>query len=207
MGALALAEFESGFANPIVIRDFPFAEEATRLGQFSALQYVRLEDGRETVVLAHGGTQQFFQETRGGKLTLRNMVARETLKGRYNWRWSLTSGRALGPADALAFAQTVPDSAATLQRTAPRSISLANSSNRAVCVFHAQAEEGGMSLWISNFSSHPQSCSLQLNTAFRSARGEDFEGNPLPGIAALSAWGREVRLKLKPWEAFSLRLR
>jgi len=71
----ALAELEVPTDVVTVVRDFPFGEEESHKEQFSALNYVRLHSSNIAVVVAHGGTQQFFCDRTPGHVVLRNMIA------------------------------------------------------------------------------------------------------------------------------------
>ena len=86
MAFRAFAELETEMPGPELYRDFPFGEEPSRNPDFTSLNYVRIQSPKYSLLLAHDGTQRFFVEKRGGKTVLRNMIARETLRGDYQWR-------------------------------------------------------------------------------------------------------------------------
>jgi len=197
LGILAFAELETNSSAWTITRDFPFGEEATRQEQFSSLHYVRLDGAGTSLVLAHDGTQQFFQEPRRGHLVLRNTVARETVRGVYRWRWSLTTGRAITPAQSLLFAQGLLEPV-TWSSPVITARSLADSSNPAVMLFGVEARSAGAKLWLSNYSAQPQETVLTLHRPYRRMTRTDFDGRELPGTQRLN--GRELRLTLAPWE-------
>ena len=208
MGFLTLAEFELAQDGFKASCDFPFGEEEARKEQFPALSYVRLHTPEFAVVLAHGGTQQFFIEKKAGSTLLKNMIGRETMKGSYQWQWSMTTGTSFTPEQSYRFAEGFR--APVVQKHSgqiARSYSWLATSNPALVVFRLNAASDKVTIWLMNYSGAASSGKLLLADAVKSCRRVDFEGRVLEGKKAiLSGSGKQIELELLPWEMASLEL-
>lgn len=205
---LAFAEIETDGGDLQIFRDFPFGEEESRKDRFSALNYVRLQRPDRTWVIAHGGTQQFFRQPQQGSVVVRNMIAREVMKGSYRWTWSLTGSRTLSPAESYHFAEAARG--AVVQQ-APAIAASAHSwlsvSDPEVVVFRVAADREKISVWLMNYSDARRQCKLTLHAAVRSVARADFDGKPTSGPpATLDAADGSVALELSPWEITALEL-
>ena len=208
MGFLALAELEMPSAEAQAFSDFPFGEAPHKNEQFSALNYVRLQAPNYSVLLAHGGTQQFFRKQAPHGTTLRNMIARQTLKGDYQWRWSITTGKGFSPADSYRFAENLwgPISEVAAGYS-PLNTSLVSANDPAVVIFRLAREQNRTLLWLMNYSDQPKRAELKFPAAFRSARRTDMERNQLKGASpTLGHAGKSVSLNLSAWMIAALEL-
>ena len=209
MGFLAFAELEPGMGQFRVFRDFPLGEEETNKSEFSALNYVRMESEGLAIVLAHGGTQQFFKEDRKQGAVLRNMIARETLKGVYRWRWSITTGPSFTPADCYHFAESL--SGAVIDHTSAPINSvppLVSVDDPAIVVFRFGRQPRKTIAWLANYSDRERKCRLEFSKAYQSAHRTDLEGNRIikepPGF---SLRGKTLDIdRLRGWEIASVEL-
>ena len=208
MAYLALAELEVPSEPVTVHRDFPFGEEQSNKDQFSALHYVRLETPKGAIVLAHAGTQQFFKKNEQGRTILRNMIARETHKGSFRWRWSLKTGSSFSASESYLLAESLLGAVAELaEGTSQISRSLVSTDDPAVVIFRIDRGQKQTTLWLSNFSAEKRSSTLTLSDPMTSARRVDFEGKPVPDKPAPKLQGaKNIGLSLSPWEMMALEL-
>ena len=206
MAFRAFAELETETPDPEFYRDFPFGEEPSRNPEFTSLNYGRIQSPKFNLILAHDGTQRFFVEKRGGKTVLRNMIARETLRGDYQWRWSATSGESLGPAESFLFAQALFPTVVDVTRApVPSTDSLVASTDPAVVVFRFAKRPDKTTVWLANYSSQKREAVLNFADPYASVQRTDFEGNSVAGPApVLALGGRQVKLKLHGWEIAAL---
>jgi hypothetical protein len=208
MSFLALAEIELPTDHTTVIRDFPFGEEESHKEQFSALNYVRLHSSGFEVVLAHGGTQQFFCVQHPDHALLRNMVGRATLKGSYRWNWSVTTGSAFTAAESYRFAEA--SWGPVVQRGAgPKapSQSWAAVNDPAVVIFRLGADSQKLTVWLMNYSNERKQAKLSFTVPLRACRRVSLEGNPMMGASAtLQESTKSVKLELSSWEIAALDL-
>jgi hypothetical protein len=204
----ALAELEVPATGIRAFRDFPFGEEEGRKEQFSALNYVRIESPGFTVLLAHGGTQQFFCVRNLDHVVLRNMIARLTLKGSYQWHWSLTTGTAFTPAASYRFAEAswgpIVQQGAGLN-TASQSWVTVN--DPAVVVFRVGADSDRMTIWLMNYSAERKRGILGFSWGFSGCQQCNLEGKPLAGVSPIfDPSAKRVEVDLAPWEIAALEL-
>jgi hypothetical protein len=206
MGFHALAELEIPTGQARTIRDFPFGEEESHNEQFSALNYVRIESPDLAVVVAHGGTQQFFCARKPDHVVLRNMIAHSTLKGSYRWHWSITTGPSFTPAESYRFAEA--SWGPIVQQRGGRlaaSQSWVTVNDPAIVVFRIGAESGKLIVWLMNFSDEHKAGELKFTAPVRACRQVNLEGQPMPGAsAALDPSSKTVKLDLSPWEIAAL---
>lgn len=202
MGFLALAELEMQSAQTQAFSDFPFGEGPNQNKQFSALNYVRLQAPNYSVLLAHGGTQQFFREQNQNVTTLRNMIARQTLKGDYQWRWSLTMGKDFSPVESFRFAEGFWGPISDLTTGNHRlNSSLVSVNDPTIVIFRFARERNKTLLWLMNYSDQPKHAELKFPAALQSAQRTDMEGKQLEGIPpVLGQSGKSVSLHLSAWE-------
>jgi len=208
MGFRAFAELETEMPGPELYRDFPFGEEPSRNPDFTSLSYVRIQSPEYSLLLAHDGTQRFFIEKRGGKTVLRNTIARETLMGDYQWRWSATSGKSLGPAESFLFAQALFPAIVDVTRTpVPPSDSLIASTDPAVVVFRFAKRPDKTTVWLVNYSSRRREAVLNLSQSYASIQRTDFEGNSIAGSPpVLAPGGHHIQVGLHEWEIAALEI-
>lgn len=205
---LAFAELQSDGGDLRIFRDFPFGEEETGKDEFSALNYVRLQNPDGAWLLAHGGTQQFFREPQQGSVVVRNMIAREVLKGSYRWKWFITGSHAISPAESYHFAEAcrgaIVQQAPALAANAHSWLSVIDPE---LIVFRVGADREKISVWLMNYSDARRRGKLMLHTAVRSVARLDFDGKPSAGPpATLSAADGSIALDLLPWEITALEL-
>jgi hypothetical protein len=204
----ALAELDIPTDEGTVVRDFPFGEEESHNDQFSSLNYVRLQSKDSAVVLAHGGTQQFFCVRTPGHVVLKNMVARLTLKGSYRWNWSLTTGSSFTPAESYRFAEA-SWGPIVHARGGPRTRdgSWVSVNDPAVVIFRLAADLERITVWLMNYSGDHKRTELSFTVPLRSCRRVNMEGKPMTGVSAtLDKSARRVKLDLSPWGVAALEL-
>lgn len=205
---LAFAEMLTDGGHLRIFRDFPFGEEETRKDEFSALNYVRLQNPDCAWLVAHGGTQQFFRETRQGSAVVRNMIAREVLKGSYRWTWSLTGNHTFSPAECYHFAEAARG--AVVQQ-APAMAADAHSwlsvSDPELVVFRVAADRERISVWLMNYSDTRRHGKLTLHAAVHSVARVDFDGRQSAGLPATLTADGSVALELLPWQIAAFELR
>jgi hypothetical protein len=204
----ALAELEVPVAHGKISRDFPFGEEESHKEQFSALNYVRLQSSDFAVVLAHGGTQQFFCVRTPDHVLLRNMIARLTLKGSYRWNWSITTGSDFTAAESYRFAEAswgpIVQRGAGLNTPSQSWVSV---SDPAVVIFRLGADSDKLTVWLMNYSGESKQGELTFTVPVRACRRVNLEGKPMTDLAAeLDASVKTVKLSLSPWEIAALDL-
>ncbi len=206
MAFRAFAELETEMPGPELYRDFPFGEEPSRNPDFTSLNYVRIQSPKRSLLLAHDGTQRFYVEKRGAKTVLRNLIARETLRGDYQWRWSATTGESLGPAESIVFAQALFPTVVDMTHTpVPPSDSLVTSTDPAVVVFRFAKGPDKTTVWLMNYSSQKREAVLNFSDSYASVRRTDFEGNSIAGPPpVLGLGGRQVKVGLHGWEIAAL---
>jgi hypothetical protein len=208
LGLRALAELEMEAEDNKAFRDFPFGEEESQREQFSALNYVRLESPGFSVLLTHGGTQQFFCQRHPNHVVLRNMIANGILKGHYRWSWSITTGSSFTPAESYRFAEAFWGPVvweAEGQHSLPPSLVSVN--DPAVVIFRFGVEPGRASVWLANYSSEEKQAEVSSSMPLRSCHRVDLEGKPMnEKPALLSNSGKTVSLNLSPWEIVALDL-
>ena len=160
------------------------------------------------MLLAHGGTQQFFFQQHLNKVVLRNMIAREILKGNYKWSWSLTTGSSFTPAESFRFAEAFWGAIVQVSKGQPSlSPSLVSVNDPAVVVFRYGADSGRLTVWLMNYSGEGRQAELSFAATLRSCRRVNLEGNPMTGDSArLDGSGKTVKLSLSPWEIAALDL-
>ena len=204
----ALAELELAAEPVTVVRDFPFGEEASLKDQCSALNYLRLQSAGFAVVLAHGGTQQFFPVRTPGHIRVRNMIARGTLKGSYRWHWSVTTGSSFTAAESYRFAEAswgpVIQHGSGAQMPSQSWVAV---NDPAVVVFRVSADPDQLLVWMMNYSEEHTQGELTFTVPVRACRRVDLEGNPLSGASAvLDDTTRKLKLNLSPWEIAAVNL-
>jgi hypothetical protein len=206
MAFRAFAELETGAPDPEFYRDFPFGEEPSRKPDFTSLNYVRIQSPKLSLILAHDGTQRFFVEKRGGRTVLRNTIARETLRGDYQWCWSVTSGESLGPAESCLFAQALfPAIVDVTHAPVPPTDSLVASTDPAVVVFRFAKRPNKTTAWLANYSNQKREAILNFSDSYASVQRTDFEGKSIAGsLPVLAAGGRRVQVALHGWEIAAL---
>jgi hypothetical protein len=205
---LALAELELAADQTKVVRDFPFGEEESRKEQLSALNYVRLQSSGFVVNLAHGGTQQFFCVRPPGHILLRNMIAHGTLKGSYQWTWSVTTGSSFTAAESFRLAEAswgpIVQQSAGLRVPSQSWVSV---NDPAVVIFRLGADSGRLTVWLVNYSDEHKQGELSFTVPLRACRRVNLEGNPMMGVSAvLDESGKTVKLNLSPWEIAAIDL-
>jgi hypothetical protein len=205
---LALSELEFAADQTKAVRDFPFGEEESHNEQFSALNYVRLQSPGFAMILAHGGTQQFFCVRTPGRVLLRNMIAHGTLKGSYRWNWSVTTGSSFTAAESFRFAEA--SWGPIVQRgTVPRvpSQSWVSVNDPAIVIFRLGADSERLTVWLMNYSDEHKQGELSFTVPLRACRRVNLEGNPMMGVSAvLDESAKSVKLNLSPWEIAALDL-
>jgi len=208
MGFRAFAELELDGPDAEVYRDFPFGEEQSRKGQFTSLHYVRLQRPGLSLLISHDGTQRFFKENRGSKFILKNAIARETLMGFYQWRWSVTGGKSLGPAESFLFAQRLfPAVVDVTQAPLPEAGSLVAATDPSIVVFRFARGRNKTTVWLMNYSSRKREAVLNFSHSYAGVRRTDFEGNPVAGAPpVLAPGGRQIRAELHGWEIAALEI-
>jgi hypothetical protein len=206
MRFLALAECEFGPGEPKVVRDFPFGEEESRNEQFSALNYVRLQSSNFALLLAHGGTQQFFKERDGGQFLLRNMIGREVLKGSYRWSWSVTTGSSFTAAESYRFAEESCGPIAQRGSGLPiSSRSMVSVNDPAIVIFRLAADSKRLNVWLINYGDESKKGEVTFTAPLLTCGRVDFEGKVLKELpAVLDETKKCVRLSLSPWEMAAL---
>jgi hypothetical protein len=208
LGLRALAELEMEAEDNKTFRDFPFGEEESHKEQFSALNYVRLQSPGFSVLLAHGGTQQFFCQQHSNHVVLRNMIAREILKGHYRWSWSITTGSSFTPAESYRFAEAFWGPVvweAEGQHSLPPSLVSVN--DPALVIFRFGVESGRARVWLVNYSGEEKQAEVSSSMPLRSCHRVDLEGKPVKEKPALLGnSGKTVNLNLSPWEIAALDL-
>ena len=202
----ALAELEVPGVNSKIARDFPFGEEESHKEQFSALNYVRLQSTDFAMVLAHGGTQQFFCVRTPEHVLLRNMIARLTLKGSYRWNWSITTGSSFTPAESYRFSEAswgpIVQRGPALKTPSQSWVSV---DDPALVIFRLGADSERLTVWLMNYSSEAKQGALSFTAPVRACRRVNMEGNPMAGGSAeLDESGKSVKLNLAPWEIAAL---
>jgi hypothetical protein len=206
MRFLALAECEFGPGETKVVRDFPFGEEESHNEQFSALNYVRLQSSDFALLLAHGGTQQFFRERHGGQFLLRNMIGREVLKGSYRWSWSVTTGSSFTAAESYRFAEE--SRGPIIQRGSGLPISsrsMVSVNDPAIVIFRLAADSKRLNVWLINYGDESKRGELTFTAPLQTCGRVDFEGKPLKELpAVLDETKKRIRLNLSPWEMAAL---
>lgn len=213
IGLLALAECEIDSEESRVVRDFPFGEEeagpANDEKGFAALNYVRVESSAHALIVAHGGTQQFFCDRSAPHIVLKNMVARGTLKGHYRWTWSLTTGSSFTPAESYRFAEAFRGPIVQLAKGKfESSQSWLSVNDPAVVVFRLAVDSEWLTVWLLNYSGQQKLGELNFTVRLRACRRVDFEGAPSEdGSTVFEEAARRVRIKLSPWEMAALELR
>ncbi len=208
MGFLILAQLEIGSEGFIASRDFPFGEEESHKKQFSALNYVRLQSPGFAVLLAHGGTQQFFLEQGTGRTLLKNMMGRETMKGFYQWQWSMTTDASFTPAESCRFAEEFRAPAVQQHSgQVPPFQSWLSVNDPALVVFRLSADSEMIRIWLMNYSDAAKKGELSLTTPLNSCHSVDFEGKAIEGQkAVLHEQGNQIGFDLGPWEMVALEL-
>ena len=208
MAYLALAELEVPSDQVTAYRDFPFGEEKSDKDQFTALHYVRLETAKGSILLAHAGTQQFFKKSEQGHTIVRNMIARETHKGSYRWRWRLKTGPSFTASEGYLLSESLLGPVAEIAKgNSPLSRSLVSTSDPTVAIFRIDRSPKQTTLWLSNFSGENHNPKLILSDAISRARRVDFEGKiveekPAPMLLD----GKTISMSLAPWEMMAVEL-
>jgi Glycosyl hydrolases family 38 N-terminal domain len=204
----AFSELESAAPASALIRDFPFGEEESRRPEFSSLHYVRIESPDQALALAHDGTQQFFVERRGATTVLRNVIARETLRGYYQWHWSITCHNEMTPGESLLFAQVLFPAIVRLSKKRVSAVGpVLSTDDPATAVFRFVRRRERTEVWLMNYSSRQRDVVLEFSHSYRAVKRTDFEGNTFSGPRpALVKKGQQVRLKLRAWEIAALAL-
>jgi len=158
--------------------------------------------------MVHDGTQHFFIENRGAGLVLRNRIARETLKGYYQWRWSATTHESLGSAESFLLAQTLFPAVVDVSNTPiAESGSLVNTTDATTVVFRLSRGRDKTTVWLANYSDAKRQAVLDFSHSYGSVRRTDFEGNSGTGPpAVLAKGGRRVQVELREWEMAALEL-
>jgi len=206
MRFLALAECEFGPGEIKVMRDFPFGEEESHNEQFSALNYVRLQSSDFVILLAHGGTQQFFSERAGGQFLLRNMIGREVLKGSYRWSWSVTTGSSFTATESYRFAEE--SRGAIVQRGTGLPVSsrsLVSVNDPAFVIFRVGSDSGRLNVWLMNYCNETKKGELTFAVPLRTCRRVDFEGRSLEdSLMPIDDSKVRISLNLSPWKMAAL---
>ena len=205
---LAMAELELAADQVKSFRDFPFGEEEGQKEQMSALNYVRLQSPGFAVNLAHGGTQQFFYVRTPGHFLLKNMIAHGTLKGSYQWIWSVTTGSAFTASESYRLAEA--SWGPIVQRSAALPVpsqSWVSVNDPAMVIFRLGADSGKLSVWLMNYSDEHKHGELNFTVPLHACRRVNFEGNAMTGVSAvLDKACNTVKLDLSPWEIAAIDL-
>jgi len=206
MKFLTLAECELGPGTTKVFRDFPFGEEESLNEQCSALNYVRLESSDFALILAHGGTQQFFNEKRGTNVVIRNMIARGVLKGSYRWTWSLTTGSSFTAAESYRFSEESRGPIVQWGKWLPvSSRSMVSVSDPSFVLFRLGADSERLNVWLINYCDEPRQGDVTFNAPVRTCGRVDFEGSPMADLpVSIDKFTKRIRLHLSPWEMAAL---
>jgi len=134
------------------------------------------------------------------------MIARQTMKGSYAWRWSITMGEKFSPADSFRFAESSWQPITEVVGGAYHLItSLVQVDDPAIVIFRLARERHRTILWLMNYSDQSKSAELKFPAAFRNARRTDMEGNALKGPEFRTA-GKSVTLHLSAWEIAALEM-
>jgi len=206
LGLQALAEFQLEGEHIRAFRDYPFGEEESLKEQLSALNYVRLESPGFALLVAHGGTQQFFLNRQANHAVLRNMIARGTFKSRHRWNWSITTGPSFTPASSYRFAEAVLGPVVEISQ-APLALpaSLITVNDPAVVVFRYGVDSGKTTVWLMNYSAQEKQAELTFAMPIGNCRKTDLEGKPVGETSATAdSSGKSVKLNLGPWEIVAL---
>lgn len=205
----ARAVFIHNLAGASYARDFPWGEEVAAVDDIYPLSYLRVVSGGRAFTLAHGGTARMTLRREPGGGVIENLVARDVVRGEYEWRWAIRLGHPDLPWESLGFARAAFAPVRVQPAGAPPPALRVEPADPRLVVSALWPEENrAVGLRVVNYSAEPLARAvLWVGWPVGAAERTDLQGK----VVGAAEWrpsgdGAEILLDLAPWQIATLRL-